>query len=373
MVFVDWFDPGYKAGGIIRSSVNFSRMMSGEYCVFVITRDRDLNDTQPYDNIKTDSWIDFENGIKIYYCSPGALTKKNLQQQLNAVQPDYLYLNSMFSLYFTVFPLLMKKPVGCKMILVPRGMLRTSALQFKPGKKKLFLAVLRLFRINKRVHFHATDKTELDDIRRQFGENTSVTLLEDAYPPLSHPPDAKPAKSAGEISMIFVGRIHPIKNLDYLLKLLPLVNGKLSLTVVGSEEDQAYVQQCKAICKGFPGNIQVTFSGEVPNNKLDKHIDSHHIFALPTQGENFGHAIFEALAQATPVLISDQTPWRNLEKQKAGWDIALKNESRFLSALQQAINFDQVEYDLWSASARKYVEHFIESTDIRSGYYKLFS
>ena len=36
------------------------------------------------------------------------------------------------------------------------------------------------------------------------------------------------------------------------------------------------------------------------------------LFLLPTGGENFGHAIFEALACGVPALISDQTPWRGL-------------------------------------------------------------
>ena len=35
-------------------------------------------------------------------------------------------------------------------------------------------------------------------------------------------------------------------------------------------------------------------------------------FLLPTGGENFGHAIFEALSCGVPALISDRTPWRDL-------------------------------------------------------------
>jgi glycosyltransferase involved in cell wall biosynthesis len=36
----------------------------------------------------------------------------------------------------------------------------------------------------------------------------------------------------------------------------------------------------------------------------------HDLFVLPTRGENFGHVIFESVAAGTPVLLSDQTPWR---------------------------------------------------------------
>ena len=47
--------------------------------------------------------------------------------------------------------------------------------------------------------------------------------------------------------------------------------------------------------------------------RSSKRIARSDVFLLPTGGENFGHAIFEALSCGVPVLISDQTPWRGLE------------------------------------------------------------
>lgn len=44
---------------------------------------------------------------------------------------------------------------------------------------------------------------------------------------------------------------------------------------------------------------------------------------MPTFNENYGHAIVESFVAGLPVVISDRTPWRNLEKINAGWDIPL--------------------------------------------------
>lgn len=49
LVMVDWYAPGYKAGGPIRSAVNFADQLENELDVYVLTTDRDLNEPSPYD------------------------------------------------------------------------------------------------------------------------------------------------------------------------------------------------------------------------------------------------------------------------------------------------------------------------------------
>lgn len=373
LVFSDWFEPGNKGGGIIRSCVNFARLMKDKYEVYVFTRDRDLNDDAAYPNITSDRWIEFDKDIKIYYCSPGGQNWKNIRQQVKSIDAEFIYLNSMFSLYYSIYPLLMARNSKSTLVLAPRGMLRVSALKFKPQKKKIFFTLFSLLSLHKKVRFHATDKTEYEDTRQRFGNYVNVTLLIDAHPPMTAQDPVRIVKKPGELAAIFVGRIHPIKNLHYLLEILPKVKGALSLTIVGSDEDKEYTQQCKNICSAYPDNIRVTFTGEMSNDRLPELMQKQHIFVMPTSGENFGHAIFEALDQGRPALISDQTPWRNLESGKAGWDISLQQKDRFIQALQQAIDFNQEEYDSWSCSSRKYLKEFIDKADLRTGYYKLFS
>jgi hypothetical protein len=40
------------------------------------------------------------------------------------------------------------------------------------------------------------------------------------------------------------------------------------------------------------------------------------------------------MAGGCPVLVSDKTPWRGLEKYGAGWDIPLEEPSRFRNVLE---------------------------------------
>ncbi len=101
--------------------------------------------------------------------------------------------------------------------------------------------------------------------------------------------------------MIFVGRIHPIKNLDYLLTLLSSKRPGPRLTVVGSLEDKAFWENCVASLRD--DHIRVEYAGEKPNHQLRAgHYRRAPYFSYyRRRGENFGHAIFEAMAAGRPV------------------------------------------------------------------------
>lgn len=347
--------------------------MKDRYQIAVFTTDRDLQSATPYDNVVTGKWTSFAEGVNVFYCPPDRLTWKFILQQIKALNPDYIYLNSMYSRHFTIYPLMMRRLglIKQRIILSPRGMLKSSALQFRKRKKLVFLKAMRMMGVQKLVKFHATDSIEENDIKLHFGQIAQVTTASNFGAAVQEYPGTI-EKNPGELKIIFIGRLHPIKNLDVLLNLLPQVKGKISLTVVGSEEDKSYTAACKKIVQDYPSTLQVNFAGQVANKMLPQVIAQHHIFALPTRGENFGHAIFEALSAGRPVLISDQTPWRNLKSAKAGWDLGLDDRNNFIEALQQAANWDQQAFNEWSIAAWQHAAEFSEQPHLKQLYYNLF-
>lgn len=373
LLFADWYEPGYRAGGPIRSCVNFANHMQGEYQVYVFTSDRDLNDDTSYSGIPVDQWITSESGVQIYYSSPANRGLGAIRRQMKEIAPDFVYLNSMFSVRFTILPLLAVRMdrIKAKIILSPRGMLRESAVRFKSRKKLLFLRLFRQLGFSRRVHFLASDLTEGKDVQHYFGQNAQVTIIGNF--PSSLPGEAEIAnKHKGELTMVCIGRIHPIKNTDYLLDVLGGVRADVRLSIVGSTEDQAFWQECQAKIRQLPANVTVAHLGELPNHELPSIISQHHIFVLPTKGENFGHAIFEALVLGKPVLISDQTPWLNLAAVRAGWDLPLARPESFREAIEAAADLEQQEYAEWCNGARRYAEAYLNNSDIKHAYLKLF-
>jgi glycosyltransferase involved in cell wall biosynthesis len=374
LMLADWYAPGFRAGGPIRSCVNFTGYMQGDYEVYVLTTDRDLHADTPYPGLPADQWIDGQHGEKLFYCSPGALTWATIRRQIRSVAPDFIYLNSMFSPKFTILPLLICRTSGVKarLVLSPRGMLRSSAVQFKSGKKKIFLKLFRWTGISRRIHFLASDPTEEKDVRHYFGPGAKVAVIANFPAPLPARPPVT-AKKSGELTMVCIGRVHPIKNTDFLLDVLADVRAKVRLTIVGSLEDQVFWEQCREKIRKLPANINVNYAGELPNDQLPAITAEHHIFVLPTRGENFGHAIFEALLLGKPVLISDQTPWLGLVARGAGWDLPLGQPEVFRQAIEDAAQFDQGDYTRWSDNARQYAEEYLTGSNFKEDYKTLFS
>ncbi|MDP4148462.1 MAG: glycosyltransferase [Bacteroidota bacterium] len=374
LLFTDWFEPGFKAGGPIRSCVNFVSHMQTDYRIDVFTSDRDLGAKEPYAGVEPDRWLSKDAAdVRIYYLSPSQSAWTTIRRQLKEIDPDFIYLNSMFSTYYTIYPLLLYRLLGLKgrIVLSPRGMLRDSALQFKPAKKRLFLSIFRNSGLPGKISFQAADGTEMEDIKRSFGGSVQVAQIAN-FPPAFPDQPNRIEKRPGELELLFIGRIHPIKNLDYLLEVLNEVSCKIRLTIVGSIEEPSYWEKCREIIRLLPSNVSVNYAGEVPHHELTPIIARHHIFALPTRGENFGHAIFEALSLGRPVLISDQTPWRCLTAAKAGWDLPLNEPGLFRKCIGEAGRFDQEEFDEWCRSARTFAQTFIRRSDIKQQYLELF-
>jgi glycosyltransferase involved in cell wall biosynthesis len=374
LLFADWYEPGFKAGGPIRSCVNFVQNMQEEYSVYVFTTDRDLGAGQPYANIEADKWKVLSGSVYIYYASPPKLTYNNVRKQIVSINADFIYLNSMFSKYFTIYPLLINRfnKIKSRIILSPRGMLRESAIQFKSFKKNTYLRLSKWSGLYKNICFHVVDDSEMADVITHFGQNSQVATIPN-FPSVLADRPLFVKKETGELSMVFVGRIHPIKNLSYLLFILKEIPFSVNLSIIGSLEDKFFWEKCNEIIGELPSNVSVKYLGEIPNHELYSIIARHHIFILPTKGENFGHAIFEALSQGKPVLISNQTPWRNLQELKVGWDVSLKEPHLFYEAIEQAAAFNQDEYNIWSRNAWEYARNYVSKLELRSDYSKLFN
>lgn len=137
VVFADWFTPGYKAGGPIRSVSNFVDKMSPFFDFWVITRNTDLGEVEGYPGIQANVWLEKEFGHVIYLDNQ-SINKSKLKELLEAVNPEWIYLNSLFSSKFAILPLLINKKLKKKVLLAPRGMLSSGALGLKKSKKESF-------------------------------------------------------------------------------------------------------------------------------------------------------------------------------------------------------------------------------------------
>ncbi len=367
LIFTDWFEPAYKAGGPVKSVVNLVSHLSHHNEVYVFTADRDLNDEKPFGDISINQWIS-RGRVKIFYHSPGRLSFGFVKKLIGEINPNWIYLNSMFS--NMIIPLLVAYQSG-KIIMAPRGMLKPSALSHKYLKKFLYCFFLRLMGIERHIRFHALDLQEDSEIRKVF-PNAGEIIVAPNIPSSFTQRIVKLEKIPGKLIVLFSARLHPIKNLDFLLELMEGITEEVDLKIAIIREDEGYYSKCLSLSQKLPANVSVSWMVDLNPYQILQVLQSVHLFILPTQGESFGHSIFEALSVGCPVLISDQTPWRKLFDRKAGMDLPLQKEL-FIKAINFFASMTEDDWKKFSEGAVKLSTTYMSMSDPLLHYNKLFS
>jgi glycosyltransferase involved in cell wall biosynthesis len=193
--------------------------------------------------------------------------------------------------------------------------------------------------------WQASSEHEIEDIRRAFGSARAAPtiILTPELPSRFAPSDvgAPPERKVpGALRLAFLSRISPMKNLDGALRILAGVQANVELSIYGPIADPEHWADCQRLVAALPPNVRAAYRGAVPFEQVRATLAGEDLFILPTHGENFGHAILEALEVGCPVLISDRTPWRNLERAGAGWDISLGDVDRFRTVIEQVAAMD---------------------------------
>ncbi|WP_100627180.1 glycosyltransferase [Algoriphagus formosus] len=372
IIFIDWFLPAYKAGGPIQSVFNLVQQLQDEYNFFIVTSNWDLDEKLDLPKSSLNQWID-KGGYQIIYLDQAHQKKSFYKKLVEEREYQVIYLNSLFSKKFTLLPLRVFGKENIKIVLAPRGMLGQGALSIKPLKKKIFLKVFRMAGWHNKVTWHATAETEKAEILAKFGYSVKIQVASNLSKNLTNDWKIK-AKKENKLNLFFLSRISSKKNLLAAIKALESVKEIYSIcfSIIGPAEDQEYWEACQAKIVQLSKHINVKVLGSQPNHKISDLLSDQHILLLPTQHENFGHVIMESWQNACPVIISDQTPWRNLEENGVGWDISLSSPEKFVEAIERAAAMNQEEYNKMSQAAFEFAKRFTEDPEVLEANRKLF-
>jgi glycosyltransferase involved in cell wall biosynthesis len=372
--------PGYKAGGATRSVANMVAALGEELNFKIMTMDRDLGDTVPYPGVESGRWMPIGNA-DVMYLSSGWKGLFRLMALLCSLDTgSVLYLNSFFSRRFSMLAIFMRWMGICKpkcIVLAPRGEFSEGALGLKSKRKLFYMRLSSWLGLYQGIIWHASTALEEADIRREMPDISFVNVTEvlpdgseicgssktgiiaiakDIHLMSGRDVETQPRKRAGQLRVVFVSRISPKKNLLSALGMLQGVSGDVSYDIYGPLEDAEYWNQCKKVIGTLPPNVRVKYMGMVEHERVGQVFAEHDLLLFPTLGENYGHVICEALSAGCPVLISDQTPWRDLQEKGAGWNIPLEETDRFRAILQQCVDADEEKYAALVARATEYAK-----------------
>lgn len=339
LTFLNYYLPGYKAGGPLRTIANMVDHLGDEFDFCIVTRDRDEGDLVAYPGIVPDVWVSVGKA-KVLYLSPQSQSLRFLYDLIGQTTHDVLYLNSFFDGSYTVRPLLARRMLTKSqrkpLIVAPRGEFSAAAFRLKGLKKTTYLWLSKLAGMYSDAYFQASSNFEAQDIVRVLGvcsQRIKIAIdLPQKFVQTPVPSTATAGRADG-ISIIFLSRISPMKNLDFALRILQQAKCNIRFDIFGPISDPGYWGQCQALIDTMPKSVVVRYCGCVSPPEVQQTFAAYDLFLFPTRGENYGHVIAEALSAGTPVLISDRTPWRNLEADGLGWDIPTESVAVYLEKI----------------------------------------
>lgn len=240
LIFIDWFSPGYKAGGPTTSNVNIVEHLKDIFDFYVITSDTDYNEKTPYSGITPDTWIKKCEGLSVYYFSKGRLSLNSLKRVAKDAGCNVWYINGIYSKYFSIFPLLLASQIKPKRIIVSaRGMLSPHALSIKTIPKKIYLRTANLLGLFRHVIFHATNDEEANYIKQAIGNNAQTISIEN-LPRKASAEFFATSKNNDKIKLASFARISPEKNTLYAIQCLKSCKAEVEYDIYGQINSQSY-------------------------------------------------------------------------------------------------------------------------------------
>jgi len=210
----------------------------------------------------------------------------------------------------------------------PRASLYPEALTQNVGRKRLARKLFGRRILDRVACVHATAEDEVDAVRAS-GVEKPIALVPNGVNTREFDSLLGPAAAREKLGLptdrsyaLFIGRIHPRKRLDWVVKVWAELHERFpewDLLVVGPKEKGAYFAEVEAFIRDRGLEPRIRYLGYLERRERGFALAASDYFVVPTSFENFGTAIAEALAAGLPVITTRRAPWRAIQEREAGW------------------------------------------------------
>jgi glycosyltransferase involved in cell wall biosynthesis len=117
----------------------------------------------------------------------------------------------------------------------------------------------------------------------------------------------------GSLRLLFLGRLHPIKGIENLLRALARITGEVTLTVCG-DGDLQYRRSLEHLVSELSLDQRVSFRGTIDGPTKARQFQEADLCVVPSFKENFSMVVAESLSYGVPVVVGDGTPWKQVDR-----------------------------------------------------------
>jgi glycosyltransferase involved in cell wall biosynthesis len=304
-------------------------------------------------------------------------------------------------------------------VLAPCGMLAPGALRHHGWKKVPVRFWFQDRALREAQCLHAKSPKECEDLRR-FGLRNPVALIPNPVFAPTLGGDQKSvvsgqstlrSKAATEDgwsvvperrTVLFLGRLHPVKGLARLVKAWAaiqetVVNGQSPLRrppsarlpkqascgrravplrrtasakedgwsgsasnwqlVLAGPDEGGHRSEVESLVHKLGCGNSVIFAGQLDNRQKWGALAAADLFVMPSDFENFGNAIVEAMLSGLPVVTTTGTPWKGLPAEDAGWCVPPAVDA-LSGALREALAMPEEKRQAMGQRAAAFAKRF---------------
>ncbi len=313
------FHPAYVYGGPIGSTFELCRNLAKLGCeVRVLTTD--ANGLGQVLEVEKDKDVLFEEGFSVRYCRR-RLRHSVSPTLLRLLRPyaswaDVVHLYYVYS--FPTFPTLLHCRVLNKpLIWSPLGALQRWERSSRRGSKAVWDFLWYHGVDLSRLTLQVTSEREQSETLTSFPRLRTRVISNG----VEVPDHLDRTTQEGELRLLFIGRLDPIKGIEALLQACSRLSAdsefawRLTIAGWGAPVYVAHIsQQVTALGLGH----RVHIIGGVLGEAKKKLFENSDVAVFPSHIESFGIVVAEALAHGVPVIASKGTPWSGLEPKQCG-------------------------------------------------------
>ncbi|MAM05040.1 MAG: hypothetical protein CMD06_03675 [Flavobacteriales bacterium] len=344
------FYPATNYGGPISSTWNLSKRIAAKNLkVFVSTTNANGRDKL---DVETNKFIFISDNFFIKYYNEQIINKLSLNFIFgiwdDIKRSDIIYIQYLFhytAFFALIFSLIHKK----KIIICPRGSFSSYTLKNRfVFLKNILLNFIGIF--NRKIIWHASSYLEKNDIISRFSKADVRTVNDGVdfnsfqkFERINRIDLIKKYTNIrfAKVSHVFfsMGRLHAIKRFDVLINAFSIFvksHKDAKLIIAGGNDGVEEELRLQIIKMNLEENLFLINH----INFIDKNIilNNCDYFTLCSEFESFGIVIAEAISCGKPVIISNKTPWKDIEDNNCGYFVE-NNPNDICIAFEKIINF----------------------------------